>query len=410
MAALLSGGEENPGRGGLVRGRRGHKWLRNHPPKNFVARLPSAKALGYYQGLAARGWSGVSLNGRCFSLRQNGRGGTARNGGVKAAGRRRIGACGGWWVGAKYGKPPAGQLGRGCNFGLLPGFVPMPMIRLSPLIRATGAVAAALLLSATAGTRAGAQVPVSPAMAAAVVQAAEPLVQSALESAAASAKKPAAQPTVPAVAQPSAELLPQATPGYTPGNLPAAVFPPVVFPAGGFPAGSLPAAVFPGSSLRRSSLPAGSMPLRPNTAALLPPVYMPPGGKTGPVLALALTTSQQKTLAKGLLTEGQDVAISPEVTAALGLTKGNETLTLRELANTDTHGLAHIYSRLPDGGVLVSYLHDDASWNYRYDGNMNFVAGVEKKAGEAPVAIPSGTAAASGAAELGYWGEYAGML
>ena len=287
----------------------------------------------------------------------------------------------------------------------------MPMIRLSSFDRAAGAAAALLLLAA--GTRAGAQVPVSPAMAAAVVQAAVPEVESVLESAAASAKaaKPAAaQPAAPAGATSTAELLPQATPGYTPGNLPAADFPPVVFPTGGLPAGSMAAAVFPGSTLGRSSLPAGSMPLRPNTAALLPPVYMPPGGKTGPVLAPGLTTTQQKSLAKGLLREGQDVSISPEVTAALGLTKGSETLTLRELANTDTHGLAHIYSRLPDGGVLVSYLHDDASWNYRYDGNMNFVSGVEKKLGEAPVAIPATTAEASGAGELGYWAEYAGML
>jgi hypothetical protein len=280
---------------------------------------------------------------------------------------------------------------------------------ISPFTRATGVAAASLLLAAMAGTEAGAQVPVSPAMAAAVVQAAEPLVESALQSAAASAKPAAAQPATPAVAQPGAELLPQATPGFIPANLPAGSLPAAVFPTGTFPYSTLPAAVFPGSTLMRSSLPAGSLPLRANTAALLPPAYNPTD-KTAAALVVTPTTPEQKLLAKALLTEGEDEAVSPEVSGALGLTKGNAAVTLRELTNTDTRGLVHTYARLPDGGVMVGFVHDKASWNYRYDSNMSFVSGAVQKADGPAVVIPTAIAGATGETQLEYWAEYAGLL
>lgn len=291
----------------------------------------------------------------------------------------------------------------------------MSMRRFSSFTRNASVPAAALLLAALAGTRAGAQV-VSPALAAAVVQAAEPLVQSALQGAAKSAAQQAqagtsANTTAGAQAglQPGADLLPQATPGFIPGNLPAATFPPVAFSNAVLPAGSMPAAVFPGSTLGRSSLPAGSMPLKANTAAVLPPAYNPPD-KTAAELVVTPASPEQKLLAKALASEGVEAAVSPAVSGALGLTKGNAALTVRELTNTDTRGLEHTYARLPDGGVMVGFIHDKASWNYRYDGNMNFVSGVVQRADGPAVVVPTAIAQATGGAELGYWAEYAGML
>jgi hypothetical protein len=125
-----------------------------------------------------------------------------------------------------------------------------------------------------------------------------------------------------------------------------------------------------------------------------------------------LSTEDQKTLLNLMAIHGHDVALDSSVTAALGLSRGNEVLTLRQLTVTDhdePHDVHHTYIPLADGGVLLIY--DDlvkAASSYRLDMNLKLVAAVVIGPGpSAPTVIPVPDAERQAQAELAYWAALA---
>ena len=101
-----------------------------------------------------------------------------------------------------------------------------------------------------------------------------------------------------------------------------------------------------------------------------------------------LTADQQKKIAALLATCGKDVALRSAVTAALGVSKGDEVLTLRQLTATETRTYSTLYVPLPSGGVLIGLFDQATYWNYRLDENLKLIAAVSKQVGQPPVVIP----------------------
>jgi hypothetical protein len=116
-----------------------------------------------------------------------------------------------------------------------------------------------------------------------------------------------------------------------------------------------------------------------------------------------LTADQQKKIAALLATYGKDVALRSAVTAALGVSKGDEVLTLRQLTATETTHLLHAYIPLPSGGVLIGLFDQATYWNYRLDEHLKLIAAVSKQVGQPPVVIPMSDAQDKIQIELSYW-------
>ena len=119
-----------------------------------------------------------------------------------------------------------------------------------------------------------------------------------------------------------------------------------------------------------------------------------------------LTADQQKILLNLRDAHGHDVALSSAVTAALGISKGAEVLTLRQLT-INAHPNLHVYIPLPDGGFMLSFVDDVAASSYRLDANFKLLAAVSKKTGEAPIVIPMPDAERNAQTELAYWAAVA---
>ena len=119
-----------------------------------------------------------------------------------------------------------------------------------------------------------------------------------------------------------------------------------------------------------------------------------------------LTAAQQKKLATLMATYGLDSALSQRVTAALGLSKGDEVLTLRQLTSKADPNL-HSYIPLPDGGVLLIFVDSTAAWDYRLDTNLKLVAAVSAVSGRPLVVIPISDAERNVQVELEYWAAVA---
>ena len=122
---------------------------------------------------------------------------------------------------------------------------------------------------------------------------------------------------------------------------------------------------------------------------------------------ILLTEKQQQKLAALLLSEGNSGPLNTNLTTALGLTKDKETMTVRQLVFTDDKGLNHGYFRLPDGGLLLMFLHDGTSWSYRLDSDLKLVAAFSKRKGVAPVVIPLSEAEAESQKQLSFWASVA---
>jgi hypothetical protein len=116
-----------------------------------------------------------------------------------------------------------------------------------------------------------------------------------------------------------------------------------------------------------------------------------------------MSVAQQKRLARLLAVNGHDVEFRSPVMAALGLTHGNEPLTLRQLA-IDTHSNVHCYMPLSDGGLYLSFVDTTAAWNYRFDSNLKLIKAVSSaEKGQVPTVVPLRDAKRKAEVELKYW-------
>jgi hypothetical protein len=120
-----------------------------------------------------------------------------------------------------------------------------------------------------------------------------------------------------------------------------------------------------------------------------------------------LTDDRQKKLKELLVTHGHDIALGQSVTAALGISKGNEVLTLRQLT-ADKHPILHSYIPLSDGGVLFVFVDFEAAWSYRLDADLKLIAAVKARGANNPViSIPMPDAERNVEVELKFWAALA---
>jgi hypothetical protein len=119
----------------------------------------------------------------------------------------------------------------------------------------------------------------------------------------------------------------------------------------------------------------------------------------------SLTPDQQRKLAELMTAHGHDVAMSALVTAALGIGKDGEVLTMRQLT-VNEHPNLHTYIPLSDGGFWLSFVDTAASWNYRVDANFRLIGAVRMD-GRMPVVIPRPDAELSVQTEIAYWADVA---
>lgn len=126
---------------------------------------------------------------------------------------------------------------------------------------------------------------------------------------------------------------------------------------------------------------------------------------TAPTPKPTLSADQQKKLATLRAAFGHDTVLDQLVTNALGITKGKEVLTLRQLT-VDKHPIMHSYIPLPDGGYLLVLADLDAAYSYRLDAHLKLVTAV-RAAGNGPVAIPVPDAERNAEVELVFWAALA---
>lgn len=112
-----------------------------------------------------------------------------------------------------------------------------------------------------------------------------------------------------------------------------------------------------------------------------------------------LTADQRSTLMMLMASFGHDVALSPDVTAALGVSKSGETLTLRQIS-VNGHPNLHTYVPLPDGGLMLSVNDNNGVWVCRLDADLRLIAGVSKLSGHPPIVVPMADAERDIEAEL----------
>jgi hypothetical protein len=116
------------------------------------------------------------------------------------------------------------------------------------------------------------------------------------------------------------------------------------------------------------------------------------------------TTEQQNKLAKWMSEYGKKMTLDSNVTAAVGITKHGQSLTINELGY-ERSAIKHIYMILPNGGFLIGV--DDtaalASYVYRLDANFKLIAAVKKVSGKQPVAIPAADAKRGVDVEINDW-------
>ncbi len=110
----------------------------------------------------------------------------------------------------------------------------------------------------------------------------------------------------------------------------------------------------------------------------------------------------EPTLAELLIRFGHDTPLDTSATTALGLTKAGETLNVRQLT-VDTTQPGHAYMRTGDGGFLLLTVSKVSARAFRANAKRELVSAVDKKANEAPVAIPVSDAKKELEAEFTYW-------
>jgi hypothetical protein len=137
----------------------------------------------------------------------------------------------------------------------------------------------------------------------------------------------------------------------------------------------------------------------------------PPGVVGAPQSAAStkgpiLSTAQRQVLMNLMAIHGHEAALSPRVTAALGITRGDEVLTVHQLV-VDEPPLRHAYNPLPDGGVMLIFRDGIKPSSYRLDANLKLVAAISKTGKDDPIVIPIPDAERTVQTELAYWAAIA---
>jgi hypothetical protein len=123
---------------------------------------------------------------------------------------------------------------------------------------------------------------------------------------------------------------------------------------------------------------------------------------TASIPAPAWTAAQQKRIATLMSTYGKVGPLNTDVTAAFGLSKGNEVLSAPILTFNEPP-LLRAYISLPDGSMLLVVRDSVTTLYYHLDANQTLIAAVSKSPDQAPVVIPSPDAERNVAAQLRYW-------
>ena len=128
-----------------------------------------------------------------------------------------------------------------------------------------------------------------------------------------------------------------------------------------------------------------------------------------------LSAEQLQKLDKAWAAYGHDTALNKTVTDALGLTRGDDTLPVRQVtAEGDGHPIAlHAIERVPngDGFILTILMAEGPARNYVIDGKQELVAAnVKSKQDLPPVAIPTAQARKELQEEIKFWRAIADKL
>ena len=113
------------------------------------------------------------------------------------------------------------------------------------------------------------------------------------------------------------------------------------------------------------------------------------------------TTEQQNKLAKWMSEYGKKMTLASNVTAAVGITKHGQSLTINELGY-ERSTIKHIYMILPNGGFLIGVDTPVAAYVYRLDANFKLIAAVKNVSGKLSV-IPAADAKRGVDVEINDW-------
>lgn len=128
----------------------------------------------------------------------------------------------------------------------------------------------------------------------------------------------------------------------------------------------------------------------------------------------ALLTKEQWAKIEKRMDEKGDVRVLPfKVADHLGLTKGTETLTVRELA-FEREGYQHgIYRSVDpaDQRIILAFRTPEKKWTaFVTNTRFQLLAAIVWNAGETPVAWPNAEALPAFRNELGYWSVLADLM
>lgn len=132
-----------------------------------------------------------------------------------------------------------------------------------------------------------------------------------------------------------------------------------------------------------------------------------------PADAVTLSKEQWAKVAKRMEEGGLVRFLPPKVAEHLGLTKGNETLAVRELA-FEREGYQHgIYRAMDpkDGRIILAFRTPEKKWTaFLTDARFQLISAIVWNAGEVPVRWPNDQALAAFKNEIGYWSVLAELL
>jgi hypothetical protein len=118
-------------------------------------------------------------------------------------------------------------------------------------------------------------------------------------------------------------------------------------------------------------------------------------------------------IVKRMEANGQIRTLPFKVAEHLGLTKGSETLTVRELA-VERDGYQHgIYKSVDpgDGRIILAFRTPEKRWTaFATDTRFRLISAIVWNAGETPVPWPNDQASPAFKNEIGYWSVLAELL
>jgi hypothetical protein len=120
----------------------------------------------------------------------------------------------------------------------------------------------------------------------------------------------------------------------------------------------------------------------------------------------ALNGEQLRKILKQLEQAGRTRAIPSKVTAALGITKGEETLDVREIAFEHAEFQHGFYKSLKadDDRIILAFRTPDKQWTaFLTNSRFQLIAAVNWNAGETPVPSQGAEANQAFENELAYW-------